>query len=160
MMTRSEFIQRLGGLTLSTLWPIVHIRGGGAAAAAQLPGAPASADVREAIESTIRTAIRRLEARDVGGVLVHVSEQYRTEDLTKVGIRDQLSAVVALYDALRVRLRVDDVRVAGDTAWIWTTGELMGRLPVLPVWTSAFTWERMPEVARRENGAWRLYGFQ
>jgi hypothetical protein len=154
-MTRRDVLAGFG--LLSLVAPMLRLR---CAEGAQLPGTPAPADVRAAIESTIRTAIARLEARDLNGVLLHVSEQYRTEDVTKAVLRQQLDALFSLYDALRVQLRVDMMTAVGDTAWIWSTGELSGRLPGIGAWIPTFTWEQQPEGARRENGSWRLYGLQ
>ena len=154
-MTRRDALAGLGLLFLVA--PTLRLR---CAEGAQLPGTPAPADVRAAIESTIRTAIARLEARDLNGVLLHVSEQYRTEDVTKAVLRQQLDALFSLYDALRVQFRVDMMTAVGDTAWIWSTGQLSGRLPGIGAWIPTFTWEQQPEAARRENGSWRLYGLQ
>ena len=154
-MTRRDALAGLG--LLSLVAPMRRLR---RAEAAQLPGTPAPPDVRAAIESTLRTAIARLEARDLNGVLLHVSEQYRTEDVTKAVLRQQLDALFSLYDALRVQLRVDLMTAVGDTAWIWSTGQLSGRLPGIGAWIPTFTWEQQPEVARREQASWRLYGLQ
>ena len=160
-MRRRDVLAGAGLLSLAALTPGLRSAGGASLAeGAQLPGAPAPPDVRAAIESTMRKAIARLEARDLSGVLVHVSEQYRTEDVTKAVLREQLGALFSVYDAVRVELQVDEVRTAGDTAWILTTGLLSGRLPVIGAWVPAFAWERQPEVARRENASWRLYGLQ
>ena len=43
-------------------------------------------------------------------------------------------------------------------AWVYSTGEITGRIRGIGVWTSALSWEREPDVARREAGAWRLVG--
>ena len=158
---RRDVLAGVGLLSLAALTPSLRPAGGvSLAAGAQLPGEPAPPDVRAVIESTMRKVIARVEARDLGGALGHVSEQYRTEDVTKAGLRQQLAALFSVYDAVRVELQIDEVRTAGDTAWIWTTGLLSGRLPVIGAWVPAFSWERQPEVARRENAAWRLYGLQ
>lgn len=154
-MTRRDVLSGLG--LGSLVAPMLRLR---RAEGAQIPGTPAPPDVRAAIESTIGTAIARLEARDLNGVLRHVSEQYRTEDVTKAVLRQQLVALFSVYDALRVQHRVDRMTAVGDTAWIWSTGELSGRLPGIGAWIVTFTWEQQPEVARRENGSWRLYGLQ
>ena len=45
-------------------------------------------------------------------------------------------------------------------AWVWTTGEITGQLAVVGQWLRLFVWERELEVARREQGVWRLYGYQ
>ncbi len=41
----------------------------------------------------------------------------------------------------------------------YTTGEVTGRLPLLG-WVTALSWQREPEVARRQGDVWRLVGFQ
>jgi hypothetical protein len=41
---------------------------------------------------------------------------------------------------------------------VYSTGEISGRLRGIGVWTSALAWEREPDVARKENGVWRLVG--
>ncbi len=66
----------------------------------------------------------------------------------------------ALYDALRAQVRIDEARTAGDHAWFFTTGEVSGRLRGLSTWTPILAWQHEPEVARREQGAWRLYEYQ
>ncbi|MBI3457628.1 MAG: hypothetical protein HY002_17775 [Candidatus Rokubacteria bacterium] len=125
-----------------------------------LPGVPAPARVIEELRATLGRAIQRFEARDLPGVLAHVSEEYRSGPLTKAAIRSQLTVMFQLYDATRVRVRIDEVRLRGEHAWIYSTGEAWGRLPFVGQWMTLFWWEREPEVARRENGVWRLYGAQ
>ncbi len=43
--------------------------------------------------------------------------------------------------------------------WVYTSGEVSGRLPFLG-WVTILTWQNEPEVARREDAGWRLFGFQ
>jgi hypothetical protein len=130
------------------------------AAASDPPGTAAPpATVRE-IQVALQHAIHRFEARDVSGVLAHVSDQYRTGPFTKPGIREQLRAIYGVYDEVRARVRVDQVRMVGEHAWVYSSGEISGRLPVLGYWVSILTWERELEVARREGGGWRLFGYQ
>jgi hypothetical protein len=105
-------------------------------------------------------AIERFEARDLNGVLAHVSEQYKTGPFTKPTVRAQLAAMFRLYDALRATVRIDEVRLVGDQAWVYSTGETAGRLPFVGQWITLMWWERELEVARRENGVWRLFGYQ
>jgi len=124
------------------------------------PGVPASALVVEELQAALARAAQRFEARDVDGVLAQVSEQYRTGPLTKPALRAQLTAMFALYDAMRARVRMDEVRLVGEHAWVWSTGEALGRLPFLGQWMTVLSWERELEIARRENGIWRLYGYQ
>lgn len=125
-----------------------------------LPGVPAPARVIEELRATLGRAVQRFEARDLPGVLAHVSEEYRSGPLTKAAIRGQLAVMFQVYDATRARVRIDEVRLQGDHAWIYSTGEAWGQLPFVGQWMSLVRWEREPEVARRENGGWRLYGSQ
>jgi hypothetical protein len=130
------------------------------AGASELPGVAAPpATVRE-IQSALQLAIHRFEARDVAGVLAHVSEQYRTGPFTKPGVREQLRAMYGVYDEVRARVRVDQVRMVGEHAWVYSSGDVSGRLPLLGSWVSILSWERELEVARRESGSWRLFGYQ
>ncbi|MGH7319725.1 MAG: hypothetical protein ACRELA_08885 [Candidatus Rokuibacteriota bacterium] len=126
----------------------------------RLPGIVAPALVIQALRDTLAQAVQRFEARDLAGVLAHVSDQYWTGPLTKATIRAQLLAVFQLYDAVQARVRIDDVRMVGEHAWIYSTGEVSGRLPILGSWMTLYAWERELEVARREGKAWRLFGYQ
>ena len=69
-------------------------------------------------------------------------------------------AMFALYDTLTVRVRIDTVRMLGDQAWVYSTGEVNGRLQWVGRWVPVLSWQRELEVARRENGVWRLIGYQ
>jgi hypothetical protein len=66
----------------------------------------------------------------------------------------------ALYDAMRVQVRIDTVRMVGDHAWVYSSGQLSGHLSWLDRWVSVLSWQRELEVARREDGIWRLFGYQ
>ncbi len=107
----------------------------------------------------IEQARARFVARDAAGVLAHVAENYRSAGLTKPAVRDQLLALYSLYDALRARVQVDQVHMVDGDAWIYTTGEIAGRLPIVG-WVTVLSWQREPEVARRQGAVWRLIGFQ
>ena len=120
----------------------------------------ASPEVVAEIRAAVDRAKLRFEARDAPGVLAHVSEQYRTGPFTKGGVRQQLLAIYEIYPAVRARVVVDAVEMVGDTAWVYTTGEVTGRLPVLGSWMTVWSWERELEVARREGAVWRLWGYQ
>jgi|SRR6185436_2002242 len=111
------------------------------------------------LRPVVERARQRFEARDAGGVLANVSEQYRSAGLTKAGLREQLLAMFALYEATRVRLSIDRVQLVDGAVWVYTSGEVTGRLPLLG-WMRVLAWQGQPEVARREGGAWRLIGFQ
>jgi hypothetical protein len=125
-----------------------------------LPGTPASPEVAEQVQQTLRHAVARFEARDARGVLAHVSDAYRTGPLTKALLRDQLVGIFSIYDAVSARVRIDDIRIVGETAWIYSTGEVTGRLPLVGRWMQVLAWDRELEIVRRENGAWRLFGYQ
>ena len=79
--------------------------------------------------------------------------------MTKPAVRDQLNGMFALYQQLRARVTVDRVEMVGEDAWVYTTGEVSGRLPIVG-WVTVLTWQGEPEVARREATVWRLFGFQ
>ncbi|HEV8310833.1 MAG TPA: hypothetical protein VGW35_24500 [Methylomirabilota bacterium] len=121
---------------------------------------PAPARVVQELQAALGQAIQRFEAKDAPGVLALVSDQYRTGPLTKTAIRGQLLTMFQVYEVLRARIRIDEVRMVGEQAWVYSTGEVTGRLPLIGQWMSLFWWERELEVARRENGVWRLYGYQ
>jgi len=120
--------------------------------------APAEA-VRE-LQAGLARAVQRFEAQDIPGVLAHVSEHYRTGPLTKTGIREQLVGIYTLYDAVRAGIRIDEVQMVGEHAWVYSTGEVSGRLRLLGTWVVFLSWQRELEVARREAGGWRLFGYQ
>jgi hypothetical protein len=133
---------------------------GGQPARKGLPGDPAPRPVILALQQGLAHAIERFQAMDEAGVLSHVSDHYRTESLTKPAIREQLRVMFALYDVLRAQIRIDEARTAGDQAWVYSTGEISGRLRWLGTWTPILSWRHEPEVARREQGVWLLYGYQ
>jgi hypothetical protein len=120
---------------------------------------PAPPQVTAELSSAVERARARFEARDLAGVLAAVSEQYRSSGMTKAAVRDQLNAMFSLHQQLQARVSVDRVDMVGDAAWLYTSGEVNGRLPVLG-WVIVLTWQGQPEVARREATGWRLYGFQ
>jgi hypothetical protein len=126
----------------------------------QRPGSPAPPQVVTEIQRSLDAAIARFDTMDEAGVLAHVSEQYRTGTLTKAGIAEQLRGVFAIHDQVRARVRIDDVRMVGDLAWVYSTGNVTGRLRYIGGYIQVISWERELEVARRENGRWRLFGYQ
>jgi hypothetical protein len=130
------------------------------ASADALPGSPASPQVVAEIQQALDAAVSRFEAMDAAGVLAHVSPHYRTGPLTKAGIAEQLRAVFAIHDQLKTRVRIDDVRMVGELAWVYSTGDVTGRLRLVGGFVPVAAWERELEVARRENGRWRLFGYQ
>lgn len=132
-----------------------------ALARAQTP-APAATVAPESVtrdlQQALAAATERFQALDSPGVLAHVSERYRNGPFTKPALREHLLTMFTLYDTVRARIRVDEVRLVDGAAWVYSTGEITGRLRGIGLWTSALTWEREPDVARKENGAWRLVG--
>jgi hypothetical protein len=129
------------------------------AAPAPIIATPAPPLVVAEVSSAVEQARARFEARDLAGVLAWVSERYRSSGLTKAGVRDQLAAMFALYPQLRAQVTIDRVEMVEEAAWVYTTGEITGRLPVIG-WVSVLAWQGEPEVARREARGWRLFGFQ
>jgi len=128
--------------------PVVHL-------------SPAPAETVREIHAALVLAHARLEARDVPGVLAHVSEQYRSGIWTKPEVRRQLVGFLQLCDTVRAKVRIDSVHVADrGGVWVYTTGEISGRVALLGSWVTLLSWEKEPEVARREGTTWRLFGFQ
>ena len=124
------------------------------------PGSPAPPAVVTEIRVAIAHAVERFEARDAEGVLAHVSEEYWTGPLNKPVVRAQLLTILQIHQQVRARVQLDEVRLVGQHAWVWTTGEMSGQLALVGQWVRLFVWERELEVARREQGVWRLYGYQ
>lgn len=50
--------------------------------------------------------------------------------------------------------------MVGDLAWVYSSGVVTGRLRLLGGTTPVASWTRELEIARRENGRWRLFGYQ
>ena len=121
---------------------------------------PAPRRVILELQQALAHATERFQAMDEAGVLSYVSDHYRTDPLTKAAIREQLRVMFALYDTLRAQVRIDEARTAGERAWVYSTGEVSGRLRWLGTWTPILSWQHEPEVAQREQGVWRLYGYQ
>ena len=125
-----------------------------------LPGGAASPNVVLELQQALTLAVERFQAMDQAGVLSHISNQYRTDSLTKATIGEQLRAMFALYDTVRAQVHIDEVRTAGEQAWVYSTGEVSGRIRGLGTWMPVLSWKHEAEVARREQRVWRLYGFQ
>jgi hypothetical protein len=142
---------------------IALMLGVGGMSATPAPGAPAARAAPPELVSELRPVVerarQRFEARDAAGVLAHVSEQYRSGGLTKADLRQQLLAMFSLYEVLRARLTIDDVQLVDGAVWVYTSGDVSGRLPLVG-WVTVLTWRNEPEVARREDAGWRLFGFQ
>ena len=154
-MERRTFMAILSGVFLGVLSTAEAQEPG-----KSLPGAPAPRTVVLELQQALALATGRLLAMDAAGVLSYVSDRYRSDSLTKPAIREQLWALFGLYDTLRAKVRIDDVRTVGEDAWVYSTGEVSGRLRVLGTWMPVLSWQHEPEVARREQGVWRLYGNQ
>jgi hypothetical protein len=122
------------------------------------PGTAAPEPVTRELQQALAAATERFQALDAAGVLGHVSEQYRNGPFNKAALREHLLAMFTLYDSVRARIRVDEIRLVDGAAWVYSTGEISGRLRGIGMWTSALTWDREPDVARRESGGWRLIG--
>lgn len=129
-------------------------------AAQPAPGTAAPAKTVTELRAALAQAIQRFEGQDAPGVLALVSDQYRTGPLTKPALREQLTAIFGLYDAVTARVTIDEVRIVGDHAWVYSTGEVSGRVRFVGRWIVFLSWTRELEVARREAGGWRLFGYQ
>lgn len=138
-----------------------HFRfGARRASAAPPPGTAAPVRVVAEIQREVDDAVRRFVAKDAAGVLAHVSDQYRTGPMTKRLLAEQLRAIFSLQDEVRANVRLDAVRMVGEHAWIYSTGDVSGRVRWVGGTVPVLSWKRELEVARRENGRWRLYGYQ
>jgi hypothetical protein len=133
---------------------------GASPAPAPPPGTPAPPHVVGEIQQSLDDAVRRFDAMDAAGVLVHVSDRYRTGPLTKPLVAEQLRALFALHDQVKADVRLDEVRLVGDHAWVYSTGGVTGRVRWVGSSVPVLSWERELEVARREGGRWRLFGYQ
>jgi hypothetical protein len=129
-------------------------------AAEPRPGTPAPPAVVQEIRAALARAVERFDARDAEGVLAYVSEEYWTGPFNKRALRAQLVTILQLHQQVRTRVQLDEVRLVGAHAWVWTTGDVTGQLAVVGQWVRLFVWERELEVARREQGVGRLYGYQ
>ncbi len=106
------------------------------------------------LQQALTAATERFQALDSPGVLAHVSEQYRNGPFTKPALREHLLAMFTLYDTVRARIRVDEVRLVDGAAWVFSTGEITGRLRGIGLWTSAL--DLGARARRRPQGERRL----
>ncbi len=134
-------------------------RAASVAAPAPVVVRPAPPAVVAEVQPVVESARARFEARDAGGVLAYVSEQYRSGGLTKAAVRQQLLAMFALYDEVRARVSIDGAQLADAGVWLYTSGEISGHLPLVG-WVTVLAWRGEPEVVRREGAVWKLFGFQ
>jgi hypothetical protein len=149
-----------GAVWLAVMPPVQAVDPAPQAPPQHPPGTAAPASVVSELQAELATAVQQMQRRDTEGVLSHVSEQYRTGPFNKLALRRQLQTMFAIYDAITVRARIDTVRMLGDQAWVYSTGEVAGRLQWVGHWVPVLSWQRELEVARRENGVWRLIGYQ
>ena len=122
------------------------------------PGQPAPPHVVSDLLNALSWGVQRFQAMDAEGVLAQVSERYRSGPLTKNAARQQLRAVFAAHDAVWARIRIDQVVMVGDRAWVYSTGDVVGRLRFLGTHVTLYSWQRQPEVAYVEEGRWKLIG--
>ena len=120
---------------------------------------PAPSGTAEALGALVEQARQRFVARDAAGVLAHVADNYRSSGFTKADVRQQLLALYSLYEELRARVQLNHVEIVDGDVWFYTTGEVTGRLPLVG-WVTVLSWQREPEVARRQGAGWRLVGFR
>lgn len=151
--------RRVGALVLLALCATGAGPEVAATAPATVVSTPAPPHVLAELRGAVERARQQFEARDHAGILTAVSEQYRSSGMTKAALRDQLNGMFTLYQQLRARVTVDRVEMVDGGAWVYTTGDVTGRLPVVG-WVTVLTWQSEPEVARREAPGWRLFGFQ
>lgn len=149
---------RLIGAAAGTLL-VLYAHAGANAQATPRPAVAAPPATVSELGALVEQARSRFVARDAAGVLAHVADNYRSAGITKPALRQQLLAIYSLYEAVQARVRVDQVQMVDGDAWVYTTGEVTGRLPLVG-WVTVFSWEREPEVARRLASGWRLIGFQ
>jgi len=154
---------RFDGRRVNVLWGvlIVLLLWASASATPTPPrvATPAPPGTAEELGAVVERARQRFVAKDAAGVLAHLADSYRSGGLTKPDVRQQLLGLYSLYEALRARVQVDHVEVVDGDVWFYTTGEVTGRLPLLG-WVTVLSWQREPEVARRQGDVWRLVGFQ
>jgi len=120
---------------------------------------PAPPGTAQELSAVVEQARLRFVAKDAAGVLAHLADNYRSGGLTKPDVRQQLLALYSLYEQLRARVQLDHVEMVDGDVWFYTTGEVTGRLPLVG-WVTVLSWQREPEVARRQGQVWRVVGFQ
>jgi hypothetical protein len=151
--------RRLGAWLVVACCALAPTSGAAAPPPGRLVATPAPAAIATEIARAVEWARQRFEARDLAGILTSISEQYRSSGLTKGAVRDQLLAMFSLYQQLQARVTIDKVELVEGGAWVYTSGEIAGRLPLMG-WVTVLAWKGQPEVARVEAGRWRLFGFQ
>jgi hypothetical protein len=105
-----------------------------------------------------------LETKDVNALLALCSTEYfedngssdPSDDYSFDGLKDRLTEDLAKVQVLRVSIKMRDVRVDGDRAWVdyrFQTRSLVG-YPSGDQWTTKTDDNRMS--FRREGGKWRI----
>lgn len=120
---------------------------------------PAPPGTAAELGAVVEQARLRFVTKDAAGVLAHLADNYRSSGFTKRDVRQQLLNLYSLYEELRARVQLDHVEIVDGDVWFYTTGEITGRLPLVG-WVPVLSWQREPEVARRQGAVWRLVGFQ
>lgn len=141
-------------LLVLLLWTLAS----GATAAPRV-ATPAPPGTAEELSALVEQARLRFVAKDPAGVLSYLADNYRSGGVTKADVRQQLLALYSLYEQLRARVQLNHVEVVDGDVWFYTSGEVTGRLPLVG-WVTVLSWQREPEVARRQGDVWRLVGFQ
>ena len=78
----------------------------------------------------------------------------------KYALRSELLELQQDFTAATPTLRLTmRIQVVDGATWLYTTGEVSGRLPFMG-WMPVLAWQREPEVVRREGAQLRLFGFQ
>ena len=119
---------------------------------------PTSHDVE--IRQRIAGGVKAFEAENLRGLLVMVSDFYRSGPITKEALRLQLLGIFQANRELRVALKIHEIRVRGDLVYVRSSGEVTGQPLFWPYRVVIFEWEDLVEVGRREGPVWRLYGDQ
>src|SRR5256885_9779497 len=99
--------------------------------AAQRVATPAPPGTAEELSAVVEQARLRFVAKDTAGVMAHLADNYRSGGGTKPDVPQQLLSLYSLYETLRARVRGDHVEMVDGDVWVYTTGEVTGRLPLL-----------------------------
>ncbi len=122
---------------------------------------PASAiSPEDEVRQVIAEGVRAFEAQDLPRLMAMVSGSYRSGPMTKEVIRLQLLGIIQANRELHVALKIHEIRLRGDLAFVRSSGEVTGRPLLWPYRVVILEWEDLVEVGRREGTVWRLYGDQ
>ncbi len=108
----------------------------------------------------IAEGVRAFEAQDLPRLMAMVSESYRSGPMRKEAIRLQLLGIFHANSELRVNLKIHEVSIRGDLAFVRSSGQVIGRPLFWPYRVVILEWEDLVEVGRHEGTAWRLHGDQ